>query len=250
MPANTSVGSPAEPVQGVVAVLDALGAAVYSREEADRFLQARDQVMKLLNETATTASFRIDKSGLMRFIFSDTVVLTYVRREPLNTDDINGFCGLLRTVEAYFLRQRIFFRGALAIGELYRADEQTNTVMGPAISDAAAWYTRADWIGIHTTPQATVFVRSLLCEKPEALDHVLLDYNVPLKDKSRMHLKAVNWPKTLYLTHQKDAVRARATLLGVLGTQPVPAGAESKYFHAIEFFDHCEKTGFSKTAQA
>jgi hypothetical protein len=27
-------------------------------------------------------------------------------------------------------------------------DDTTNTVMGEAVSDAAAWYDKADWIGI------------------------------------------------------------------------------------------------------
>ena len=41
------VGSPSQPLYGIVAILDALGAAVYSREEADEFLKARDEIMKL-----------------------------------------------------------------------------------------------------------------------------------------------------------------------------------------------------------
>lgn len=31
------------------------------------------------------------------------------------------------------------------------------------------------------------------------LDHVLVDYDVPLKDKSTRKLKAVNWPKGFYI---------------------------------------------------
>jgi hypothetical protein len=147
------------------------------------------------------------------------------------------------------LGKGILFRGALSYGDLYRVDDTTNTVMGPAVSDAAAWYEKADWIGIHATPRATILIRSWLQGSPDALKHVLVDYSVPLKEKGRMNLKAINWPKGLYLSQKKNLTDAKAVLLSILGNvRSVPIGSESKHFHAIEFFDHCADTTFTKEA--
>ncbi len=242
------VGSPAKPLHGFVAVLDALGASVYSREEADEFLKARDEIMRLIYDVAVD-TFDVQKDDLRIFTFNDSIVLTYVRKN-LALQDLTGLCGLLRAFEASFLMKRILFRGALSFGELYRVDDKTNSVMGPAVSDAAAWYERADWLGIHTTPRATIYVQSLLQENPRALDHVLINYAVPLKDRGILDLKAINWPKGLYLQQKKEHKRAKAVLLGILGgMRTLPAGAESKYFNALRFYEHCERETFGSENQ-
>src|SRR5687768_5752831 len=86
------VGSPSNPLYGVVAILDALGAAVYSREEANEFLKARDEILKRLGEIAQEG-FRIETNDLKVFTFNDSIILTYVRKATgLTVDDINAFC--------------------------------------------------------------------------------------------------------------------------------------------------------------
>ena len=87
--------------------------------------------------------------------------------------------------------------------------------MGPAVSDAATWYERADWIGIHATPYTTMFLKSLLQRENQNLDYVLVDYDVPLKDRGRMLLKTINWPKGVYLNHGKDRNKAKGRGLGL-----------------------------------
>ena len=238
-----AIGSPSEPAHGLVAVLDALGAAVYSREEADEFLKARGEIIELLVHRATDV-LKVRKEDLKIFIFNDSVVLTYVR-ERLTVDDVNSFCGLLRSFEVSFLTKRILFRGALSYGELYRVDARNNTVMGPAVSDAAAWYGNADWLGIHVTPRTSILINSGLLDTPMALNHVLVDYDVPMTTGGTVRLKAVNWPKGLLLKYGRNGRRAKEALLQILGSvRSLPRGAESKYAHAIEFFEHCERETF------
>ncbi|NOT28273.1 MAG: hypothetical protein HOP16_19505 [Acidobacteria bacterium] len=243
-------GSPSRPLPALVAVLDALGASVYSREEAQEFLDARSQILRLLKNVAADV-FKMNPEDFSVFIFNDSIIMVYVRRQPLTGDDLNGFCGLLRSFEVQFLLKRILFRGAFSFGEVYRVEPGTNTVMGPAISDAAAWYERADWLGIHATPRTSIFIRQV---DPDGLRHVLIDYAVPLKGKDKakeeMNLKAINWPKGLMVAQNKDSKLAKAAIHAILGgIRSLPAGSESKYFHALEFFDHCAEATFAKQSQ-
>ena len=125
---------------------------------------------------------------------------------------------------------------------IHRRDNQT--ILGPAVSDAAAWYEQADWIGIHATPRATLFIQSLLeASSGKDLDHVLVDYDVPLKDRSTRKLKAINWPKGFYLQPLRPfgAGTTRGLVLRALTARHVPKDTESKYFHALSFFAHVEK---------
>jgi hypothetical protein len=85
-------------------------------------------------------------------------------------------------------------RGTIPIGKFY-VDEESNTVMGAAVTDAAAWYDLVDWVGIHATPHATLLGESLLKQGGRNLDHLLVDYLIPFKDRSPIELKAINWPK-------------------------------------------------------
>ena len=52
-----------------------------------------------------------------------------------------------------------------------------------------------------------------------------------------LELKALNWPKGIYLSAKQDYRRARAQLLGVLARIGAPYGSEMKHFNTIEFFD-------------
>lgn len=241
----SDVGSPSQPIQGLVAILDALGAATYSRDEADRFLESREVVMEATEAIVATSLKRFDPAKLRTFTFNDTIVFTYrlENLQPTAIRDIETFCHVLRTFEILSMAKGVFFRGALAIGEFYRLDPETNTVMGPAVSDAAAWYGLADWIGINATPHATMLINAFL-ETAGPLDHVLVDYKVPLKDGRKVPLKAVNWPKgfhvrTLRPTGFGDA--PRAMFLSVLTQNRVPLKTEPKYFHTIDFFDFVER---------
>jgi len=117
------VGSPAKPLHGFVAVLDALGAAVYSKQEADQFLDARAEITKLLKEHAED-TLSVEGKDIKFFVFNDTIVVIYVKSSPTERD-VNGFFGLLRSFQVAFLRKKIFFRGAFSYGDLYRVDDTT-----------------------------------------------------------------------------------------------------------------------------
>jgi len=114
--------------------------------------------------------------------------------------------------------------------------------MGQAVTDAAAWYESADWIGIHATPHASLAVQRLLEQGQDSLDHVLVDYAVPLRGSPALTLKAINWPKIVLvpgLAPPGHPKQPRAKCLALLTRHRFPKGSESKHFNVVAFFDHC-----------
>lgn len=243
-PSVADVGSPKQPIRGLVAILDALGAATYSQSECEQFLESRELVLNKLNERAEAG--KIDKKRLRVFAFSDTVVIVYLakRNQEVALDDVVTFCFRLRAFMMHSLQHKILFRGSVSVGLFYSVDDTTNTVMGPAVSDAAAWYNQADWIGINATPHASMFIQSLLEPSTDDFDHIIVDHDVPLKSGSPVRVKAVNWPKAFYVKglRPKETGGARAMLLSLLVQRHAPKGTESKYRNAVAFFDHIVKT--------
>lgn len=229
--------------QGLIAILDALGAANYTDPEISQFLDSRGRVLELLQRNANAKEVRgdIDASRVTTFTFNDTVLIVYRTLKPADLDDVKHFCLLLRKFAVDSLAKGILFRGALSIGTFY-VDDDTNTVMGEAVTDAAAWYSSADWIGINATPHASLAIQGLIEKTHDAVGHVLVDYEVPLKNGSAPMLKAINWPKVFVVPHLAPAVQGvqpRAKCLALLTRHRFPQGTESKHFNTVAFFDHC-----------
>ena len=65
--------------EGLIAILDALGAAVYSDQEIAQFLNSRALVLRLLAEKAESKAIRgdIDAKAVTTFTFNDTVLIVY-----------------------------------------------------------------------------------------------------------------------------------------------------------------------------
>jgi len=84
---------------GLIAILDALGAASYTDEEISRFLESRGRVLKLLKKKANElAHWEIDivEDRVTTFTFNDTVLIVYRTENPTTSTDVKQFCSLLR----------------------------------------------------------------------------------------------------------------------------------------------------------
>lgn len=246
MPAASSLNRLAirmDQQQGLITILDALGASSYSDPEISKFLDSRDRVLRLLRRKANAKEVRgdIGEDVVSTFTFNDTVLIVYRTDGAATLEDVEHFCRLLRKFEVDSLAQGILFRGSLSLGMFY-VDDDTNTVMGAAVTDAAAWYDSADWIGINATPHATLAIEALVERGHGTVGHVLIDYAVPLKNLPPLNLKAVNWPKAFVvpsLTPVADGDDPRAKCLSLLTQHRFPKGTESKHFNTMKFFDHC-----------
>src|SRR5688572_845853 len=133
--------SPRDREQGIVAVLDALGAADYSDDEVQRFMESRQSVIGLLNQKIEDTIGPIRRDRFDVFTFNDTVVVAYRTATEPAPGEIVAFFQILRKFLVDSLGKGILLRGAVSIGSFF-VDSPNNTIMGQAITDAAAWYNK------------------------------------------------------------------------------------------------------------
>jgi hypothetical protein len=215
-----TIVKPSQP--GLVAILDALGAASYSDVEITKFLQSRARVLALLEQKST-------RKNVTTFTFNDTVLIVLRTASNPTIDDVHTFCELLRRFEMNSLEQGILFRGSFSIGTFY-VDDESNTVMGSAVTDAAAWYDAADWIGINATPKASLIIDGLNERNERKLDNVLLPYEVPLRTGATLPTRAINWPKGFVvkgIRPEIEGATAKEKFLKLLTRHAIPKGTEA-----------------------
>lgn len=236
------VGSPFEPTHAFVAILDALGARAYSKQQVKTFLESRQRVLEAARMLAEKHLNRFDELRLSRFAFQDTVIICYRLDDtsPRCIPDFETACHLLRAFEMLSLRHGVLFRGAYSLGEVYHVSEAGNTVMGPVVSDAAAWYEKADWIGIHATPIASAASDELIRRSTDDLAHLLVEYPIPMKDGSSPNLRAINWPKGFYVQDlaPPGPKTGREKLQAMLDLQPPSSDrTRRKHSNTVAFFE-------------
>ncbi|HEY7531710.1 MAG TPA: hypothetical protein VH681_02875, partial [Nitrospiraceae bacterium] len=66
------------PLHAVVAVLDALGAADYSRDQVDQFLETRSWLLVELPRLLKQFLPRYSENRLRSFTFNDSVIIAYL----------------------------------------------------------------------------------------------------------------------------------------------------------------------------
>src|SRR5688500_4626787 len=110
--------TPFEHEQGLVAILDALGAASYTEIEIRRFLDSRALVLQLLNAKAEAILGELhDRVSV--FTFNDTVVIVLKAQDVPTFQNVTAFFTLLRKFLIDSLVNRILFRGAISVGSFH-----------------------------------------------------------------------------------------------------------------------------------
>lgn len=228
-----------EKQQGIVAILDALGASSYSDAEVNQFLRSRERVFERLEEYIGEKT-AVTSSQLKTFTFNDTVIIALVcGQQSPSLKQIGAFSAVLRKFLVESMNSGLLFRGSAAIGE-FRADDATNTIMGDAVTDAAQWYEQTDWVGVHFTPRSFLKIEHFMEDTNDRKEWALLSYDVPVKGRAPLRTYAVNWPKLFKVDGQRpweDGAPPRTKLLEFLSRHKVPLGTEQKYIHTIAFFD-------------
>ena len=228
---------------GAVAILDALGAKNYSEADIEKFLTSRNRVLQELNSWVEVphGSVKLRASDLITFTFNDTIIIVLRGGQiPLSFDAATSFAAVLRKFIADSMATGLLFRGAAALGS-FRVDETTNTVMGDAVTDAAQWYEKTEWVGVHFTPRSSLELASMYEKAASTRRWAMFRYNVPLRGGGTLDTYAINWPKILLvpkLSPWEGSLPPKAQLLKSLSQNRVPLGTEQKYLNTLAFFDH------------
>lgn len=225
---------------GIVAILDALGASTFSDEKIEKFLSARSELNKILDDQARNLNKDNNNEMPNTYTFGDTLIIV---QELRNEDEIElhilAFFILLQNYLYYSLEEGILFRGAFSIGS-YIEDTDSNTVMGEAISDAASWYEKSDWMGLSSTPRTNNYLEyyfkiDVLKNDPMFINY----YPVPMKDGRAIELYTISWAGRFF-HNIAEIPDPRKKFIGLLKEIPVPLGTESKFENIKNYFTAIE----------
>jgi hypothetical protein len=230
---------------GVVAVLDALGAANYSDAQIKQFLSAREDVNSTIRELAKDKPRSDNFCEPSIFTFGDTIIITTeLRSKKFIRTHLTVFLLLLRRYLFHSLQKHILFRGAFSI-DYYFEDAGSNTVLGAAVADAASWYARSEWMGISSTPKTNSMLEYHFYGGAAIVhDNFVLKYGVPLRDGTKFALYAISWPGAFFdneLLKEAQKQTPEKWFLELLKDIPVPRGTEAKYENTKTFFGYVQK---------
>jgi hypothetical protein len=228
--------------EGVVVFLDALGVkGIWARAEPENVIGSWEEVLRRLHESIANSpklGSVGDKPEALNYkiaAFSDTVIITLKC-----TDDPAAHVPLVAKIvsDAFFyaLVKGIYFRGVIAIGKFY----QSNTlVIGPAIDEAAEWYTQPEWMGVSTAPSAS-FGLSRLEDQKADISKWFVKYDIPAKSGTQKSEWALAWPRQA----PRDAavseknLTTRGLILDAFANRPISVAAAQKYKNTLAFFDY------------
>jgi hypothetical protein len=238
------------PKDGVIVFLDALGVSNHSIEESQDFIRNRDCIIKSVKDLSARLTSEKNYGNLEVYTFGDNLLLAFEKREIIGPPLV--ILGrLLRYMMVKSMERRILWRGALSIGK-YIEHKQSNTLIGPAIADAAAWCEAANWFGIMSTPYSGLVVKQLFDEMGEShklmkdLSETFIDYEVPLEGGRTLPVPAIGWPFELREPGTvnlpgANAMSPLAIVYKILSEVSIPSKTEDKYFNTIMFLNHCQK---------
>ncbi|HUX13998.1 MAG TPA: hypothetical protein VMW87_13285 [Spirochaetia bacterium] len=246
---------------GVVAVIDALGMTNATLEVYDHFLQARNELVKKSFQrwpiaSGSAAETRNEsKTNIYFHSFVGTLIIAVELLEfssesgkvsfPTDSEESDAlFYGMwmerLSSILGDLLRDAlmkgIVFRGALTAGE-YIIDKKSNSILGPAINDAVAWYKAFDSTGIILTPHASTIVDYLRLHRD--IWRSIVKTSLMLKGDRRIEQYVVNWPNAFLKgdDSEEDISESNEQFRLVLTQLEIPKGTEQKYYSAINFFN-------------
>ncbi|MCW4029190.1 MAG: hypothetical protein NWE92_06035 [Candidatus Bathyarchaeota archaeon] len=233
--------------EGVVVFLDALGVkGIWARAEPESVIASWEDVLKRLNESIRKSP-KVGNIGSTAecldyniAAFSDTVIITLKC-----IDDPAAHVPLLAKIisDTFFfaLIKGIYFRGVIAIGKFF----QSNTlIIGPAIDEAAEWYTQPEWMGVSAAPSAS-FGLSRLEDQKADISKWFIKYDIPSKGETQKSEWSLAWPRFAHKDPQvsQKQLTARGLILDAFANRPISVAAAQKYKNTLAFFDYVSAQG-------
>lgn len=245
---------------GIVCILDLLGAKNFDIQNAEEFLDNRDEIINTATENVQKEELAPLNIALEKFTFGDTILfcwdLTGGTGKKMEVTKKLQLCliragHLINQFITLGVSKGLPFRGAISIGSYL---SEKSTVIGPAVADAASWYEQADWIGVMATPSAGFHIREFvelgkhLAERDgeesslmeDQFSKFFVEYEkVPIKKSGasdKMRLWVSSWPFILKRTADDIPAKEFHMFSQFIARMPVPKGTESKYFNTENFF--------------
>ena len=224
---------------GVIAILDILGTqAIRQPKKAEQFLsnienfyEQIDALSLVINKfysgnygpffvsklSTKNENLKENKMEMNVSTFSDTMIFAYYTNKKINDRVLLGLFGyFMNLLFSYAFINKIFVRGVISVGDFFLLNtERRFIIVGPAINEAAKLYESSKWIGISTTPSASLILNQKQQEiekftnrllkysyddvKPEVVRFTndikksFVPYNVPNKDEYKKEF-AIAWP--------------------------------------------------------
>jgi hypothetical protein len=222
---------------GIVAMIDALGIRNATIQESKDFIHGIQDIVasvppfvsKYLEDSPKSKKIEIEPPQLTTF--GDTCIFTWEMKPGELSDFLPDVGVFLSYVIILGLRNKLAFRGALSVGNYIQSGA---TILGPAISDAAAWYDTAEMIGVIATPQCGQLL-STTNETKRFTTMEFLKYSVPIKCNISKELWVTGWPDLLDAISHKDEPNFYKTYFSLIQHFPIPKGTEEKYFNTEKF---------------
>lgn len=220
---------------GIIVLLDALGIQNSSIEESKKFVGllrgAQNTFEPYLNSYSSSKEHTNNHYKNVKpttRTFGDTLLLAWELPEDKDLYDyINTVSASVGYIIKYGIESGVLFRGAMSIGKYLESD---TTIIGPAITDAAAWHEQADWFGCIATPNCSMVI-NIECKENNYPN--IIKYNVPLKSGKKIDLWCVSWPSHVF--EDKKEIDKILWFYQNIPKFNIPIGTEQKYINAEDF---------------
>jgi hypothetical protein len=178
--------------------------------------------------------------------FSDTIIITVtLKKKDENTPVIELDRLVLHAAQLILpmiingILRGIYLRGVISFGKFYQSD---TAIIGPAVDEAAEWYTNIEWIGVSAAPTA-YFILEKLAEIGQDVavegKKFFIKYDIPTKANTTEKGWAVNWPNLFSnFLSPPGGMSAKALILNRFGEKPVSVSAMPKFHNTLKFIDH------------
>ncbi|CAN5609669.1 hypothetical protein BH18THE1_BH18THE1_16850 [soil metagenome] len=248
---------------GGICILDILGTkGVWKRDPGEYLGKVAflyDKFNSLVQVVKQKVIEELEKYSKNKYIydaqfrtFSDTVIITstfrLIKADCVNSSEIKrqlelhlfilGF--ILVSIIASAIQERIYLRGSLCLGKIYRKD---SIIIGPAIDEAASDYDQSNWIGVSLTPNA-----SLLLNSPEnspfskLVKDFFTQYDVAKRTGTDKSCDVLNWPR-FYFKGFTDSIDLIKDNLIFRLDESTDYNVYMKYKNTLEFCNHVAKNG-------
>ena len=179
--------------RGMVAIIDVLGVKGSWRDENGAGVPSLHKRWNSLLKSTKCLLKGDDFVGKsMTFsAFSDTMFITV---EGQSYDRVLlAFGGIMWQAIIHSIKEDVPVRGCVSCGDYFRSGD--NLFTGPAVDEAAAYYSLPQWIGISAAPSANSALSRAIPRPSHRNNRIYRRHDIPLKMSVEQDAWALNWPR-------------------------------------------------------